>query len=69
MKKQWYRVKIKLDKVNNSKSKMVDTSTSSKRNEAKINQSKKVEITVVKSRQMLKDKSILNITRKWNKRH
>ena len=69
MKKQWYRVKIKLDEVNNSKSKMVDTSTSSKRNEAKINQSKKVEITAVKSRQMLKDKSILNITRKWNKRH
>ena len=69
MKKQLYRVKIKLDEVNNSKSKMVDTFTSSKRNEAKINQSKKVEITAVKSRQMLKDKSILNIIRKWNKRH
>ena len=48
---------------------MVDTSTSSKRNEAKVNQSKKVEITAVKSRQMLKDKSMLNIIRKWNKRH
>ena len=49
MKREWYSVKIKLDEINDTKSKMVDISTRSKKYEAKIDQRKEVEITAVKN--------------------
>ena len=48
MKKQWYRVEIKLDEINETKSKIADIPICSKKNETKIDQSKGVEITAVK---------------------
>ena len=48
MKRQWYQVKIKLDEINETKSKMADIPICSKKNETKIDWSKGFEITVVK---------------------
>ena len=48
MKRKWYQVKIKLDEINDSKSKMADISTYSNKNEAKVDQGEGVEITAVK---------------------
>ena len=48
MKKQCYRVKLKLDEINETKSTMADIPICSKKNEANIDQSKGVEITAVK---------------------
>ena len=48
MKKQWYRVKIKLDEINDAKSNMADIPVCSKKNETKMDQSKGVPTTAVK---------------------
>ena len=48
MKRQCYQVKIKLDEINETKSKMADIPICSKKNETKIDWSKGFEITVVK---------------------
>ena len=47
MKRQSYRVKIKLDETTDIKSKIANISNCSKKNEAKIDQRKEVKITVV----------------------
>ena len=48
IKRAWYRVKIKLDEINETKSKMVDIPICSKKSKTKIDQSKGVKITAVK---------------------
>ena len=48
MKKQWYRVKIKLDEINDAKSNMADIPVCSKKNETKMDQSKGVPTAAVK---------------------
>ena len=48
MKRQWYQVKIKLDEINEAKSKMADIPICSKKNETKVDRGKGVEITAVK---------------------
>ena len=45
MKRQWYRVKKKLDEINQIKSKIADFPICSNKNEARIDQSKGVQIT------------------------
>ena len=68
MKRQWYQVKIKLDEINEAKSKMADIPICSKKNETKVDRGKGVEITAVKPLKNIERQIYVNTTRKSKKK-